>query len=344
MRKCQQCQNPVDEDALFCNKCGCKLEIENKKQDSVTEEKKEKIFCSECGAKNESTSEYCMSCGVPLVKEKKKEKKARFIIKKVVFLIMAVLLLVLGVVLFVSKGGNDTYIEVAGEKYTFSAENGIDHYEKINNGVVHPNGLSYKYVELGSLQETYVDTNDYIAYVGSPARYVEIDNYRIAGQSFIFTDNFKSIGGVTESSNVAQLDSKGYKEAFGAYVLFSTEQGILDWNEIEQEYEQAKADGYFYNLPYYYCLQKVLPDMLRVSDAFSDIEAALRYSYDEEETKATIMYYLAYSKLCDYYIKGEIDYFCCSHIYIGNKNMLDLHVFSSRENVGNWMQNWKNGN
>lgn len=47
--KCPQCGNPIEEDEIYCNKCGA--DIRNKTK------------CSNCGTQNEVNDVFCRNCG-----------------------------------------------------------------------------------------------------------------------------------------------------------------------------------------------------------------------------------------------------------------------------------------
>lgn len=50
--KCKECGQELNEDAMFCGKCG-----------KPTSSSRDKIKCEECGFKIDSNLEYCPKCG-----------------------------------------------------------------------------------------------------------------------------------------------------------------------------------------------------------------------------------------------------------------------------------------
>ena len=61
MKTCPNCNNIVEDEALFCDSCGMKLPEEMK-----WESKPEFIFCMNCGKKCTSDSTFCDECGASL--------------------------------------------------------------------------------------------------------------------------------------------------------------------------------------------------------------------------------------------------------------------------------------
>ena len=50
--KCPSCGDPVEENEMFCNKCGALL--------------KDKTKCKHCGTQNEVSDKFCSNCGKEL--------------------------------------------------------------------------------------------------------------------------------------------------------------------------------------------------------------------------------------------------------------------------------------
>lgn len=81
--KCNHCGFENKEDAIFCSKCGEKIELKKieKKKEQVKEEKKEEPkkvkeqveqFCPSCGAKNKEGIKFCIHCGKEMTPKKEK--------------------------------------------------------------------------------------------------------------------------------------------------------------------------------------------------------------------------------------------------------------------------------
>jgi hypothetical protein len=56
---CPRCQTPLPEDAVFCHKCGLKMEEES--PPSVPQG----VFCASCGRELRAEAKFCPRCGVP---------------------------------------------------------------------------------------------------------------------------------------------------------------------------------------------------------------------------------------------------------------------------------------
>ena len=61
MKTCPNCNNSVEDEALFCDSCGMKLP-----EEMELESKPEFIFCMNCGKKCTSDSTFCDECGASL--------------------------------------------------------------------------------------------------------------------------------------------------------------------------------------------------------------------------------------------------------------------------------------
>ena len=61
MKTCPNCNNSVEDEALFCDSCGMKLP-----EEMELESKPEFIFCMNCGKKCTSDSTFCYECGASL--------------------------------------------------------------------------------------------------------------------------------------------------------------------------------------------------------------------------------------------------------------------------------------
>lgn len=59
---CSNCGNQIDDDALFCTKCGAKLS-----------EKHNESFCEKCGSKLDDDALFCTKCGNKVQKNDKKD-------------------------------------------------------------------------------------------------------------------------------------------------------------------------------------------------------------------------------------------------------------------------------
>ncbi|NLI91238.1 MAG: zinc-ribbon domain-containing protein [Peptococcaceae bacterium] len=76
MIKCQNCNNTIDTDSVFCKYCGSKIESEERKYTILK--------CNQCQAENDLDADFCKHCGSnDLIKEEQTDfeflaKYARF--------------------------------------------------------------------------------------------------------------------------------------------------------------------------------------------------------------------------------------------------------------------------
>lgn len=235
-------------------------------------------------------------------------------------------------------------IKVDDEVYTFSASEGIDDYENINNGVVCSSGMNYEYYEKGASESVVVDVNNYYTYIISSAgQACVINDMTIKGMLFIFTDNYETEDGITKNSSVKEIEKAGYmkyRNGNNSYVQLATAEENLDWKEIEEDYKEAQKTGDFSHLSYYESFKTVLPDKMKIN--INDFEAMLECVADGDvEGKNLIMFYLGYAMLTDKLVSGEIRYFYYKEVSAGNKNILSVEIISDVDNVLTWMDNWK---
>lgn len=117
-KKCNVCNNSVEEGAVVCTHCGCSLSNFNGYQSESSFVSKPN-FCTTCGASLEYVEGFCNVCGVPIHKHEPKKKTpaiiamyitiGAFFFASVVAIIPAIITIILGI-----KEKNKAAIVVGG--------------------------------------------------------------------------------------------------------------------------------------------------------------------------------------------------------------------------------------
>lgn len=64
LKKCSSCGAYIDSEAVFCTVCGCKMPVEEEKQDFM-----KKQYCPYCNAKISESAKFCTNCGYKIEAE-----------------------------------------------------------------------------------------------------------------------------------------------------------------------------------------------------------------------------------------------------------------------------------
>ena len=87
---CNNCANPIDDDAVFCTKCGNKLT-----------EHMPLLFCPYCGSKYDQDAQFCAKCGSAKKSIKEiKEQKYRSRKNIVIFFFVCIFIGVISYILY----------------------------------------------------------------------------------------------------------------------------------------------------------------------------------------------------------------------------------------------------
>ena len=284
--------------------------------------------CLECKIDYEENASYCEKCGASLVNSEKSAKKTTPVNKKKATLFVAIALLLVGAFVVVWKMNHINGIMVDGKFYKFSAENGIDNYEKINDGIVSKSGLNSIYCPIGNeeFQSAPIEKSS-TTYVVFGQDCCRNEKYKIDTFHFYFGKNYKTTDGVSDNTSEKEIKDKGYLYRNPGYSQFFTNEGKLNWKDIEKDYDNAKNN--MENLDYY--------DALEASRWLYEGDKA-RFDSEKDET----IYQMAQAKLIESFTKGEIEYFY-EQRYFPDRNEIFIYVYGDHfDGVknGDWHNIW----
>lgn len=279
--------------------------------------------------------------------EAKKPGKKKFII---IGAIAAVALVVVLVLLFGGVGKGK--IKIEGKKYSYSAEEGIKGIVKGVDGVaVMNNGYAVLYTDDGKSEPIDpIDTygGEYpVVYFGSFDRFAEVD---MSISEFAVFGEFETQSGATHESVMSDLDNEDFCFAGGVWYSIVTEDGAMDWDDVEKDYEKLISEGTFDAIDYVDSLLLVSPDAVEPSVYMDDVQGAvdmfeMRSSnkYEYASVKSSVMVWLARGKAIDMFLEGETDYVVVEGVLSSEDDgaMLNIQMYTSkgdaqkiRENFG----------
>ncbi len=262
-------------------------------------------------------------------KVKKSGKKTGIIIGAV-----AVVVAVAAIAIVMLLGGSAGKIEIEGKSYSYSAEEGIEDIEKICDGVVVYTGFSGEiHTTSGEVQEVSgIDVlgGKYpIAYIGTRniSADVAVTNYTVYGE-------FKTSQGATHNSATDELAKKDYMVVGDVYNVIKTDKGIIDYSDIEKDYEKVISDNSFKGIDYIDSASLAGGDVAKIAVSSDDVNMLLDF-YPEDSKKAGMMYLLSRGKAIDMLINGEAQYVVEEGVYAyeEGENMLNISIYTSVENA-----------
>ena len=262
------------------------------------------------------------------VSGKKSKKKTGLIIAAVavVAVIVVALLLILG-------GAGDEEIEIDGKSYSYSAEEGIEDIEKISNGVVVFTGFS------GELHTTSGEVEDIsgvdvlsgkypIVYMGTR----NIVGTDIAVTSYTVYGEFKTSQGATHKSTKSELGKKDYMVVGDVYNVIKTDKGIIDYAEIEKDYEKIISTKSFKDIDY---IDNAIldSDAAKIAVGSDDVDMLLDVYADGSE-KDGMIFFLAKGKAVDMIMNKEAQYIVEECVYSpeDGQNVLYISIYTTVEN------------
>lgn len=259
----------------------------------------------------------------------KKPSKKKFIIIGGVAIVA-----VIAVVLFFVLGGvGKGKIKIEGKTYSYSSTEGIKGIADSSHGVVQYSNDNGMDVLSGKYPVVYMYN-------------VPFYNNEYASTRFGVFGEFETHTGATHDTEIDKLDNN--KKLFcvnTSYYSIITEKGVIDWKDIEEDYEEIIDTNSFECIDYIDGALAVGPDAIKFSSG--DVEAVVSFfekmHRDSSKGKAEMIYWLATGKATQMLIDGEIDYFVveivdCS-MYDEQGNVLFIGFYTSLEDAEKMLEN-----
>ena len=295
---------------------------------------------------NVAVAENLQSETVAAETEAKQPGKKKFIIIGVV----AIAILVVALVLLFGGVGKGK-IKIEGKKYSYSAEEGIKGIVKGVDGVaVMNNGYAVLYTEDGKSEpidplDTY--GGEYpVVYFGSFDRFTEVD---MSISEFAIYGEFETQSGATHESVMSDLDNDDFCFAGGVWYSIVTEDGAIDWDDIEKDYEKLISEGTFDAIDYVDSLLLVSPDAVEPSVYMDDVQGAVDMfemmssdKYEYASVKSSMMIWLARGKAVDMLLEGETDYVAVEGVLCSEDEggMLNIQMYTSKSDAQKIRENF----
>lgn len=259
----------------------------------------------------------------------KKSGKKKFVIIGAVAAVA-----VMAVVLILLLGGSAGKITIEGKTYSYSAEEGIVNVEEVCDGVVAYLGGSGKlYTTSGEIQDiSGVDvlSGKYpIAYMGT----MRVGDNDLAITSYNVFGEFETSQGATHKSTKDELGKKDFMVVGDVYNVIKTDKGIIDYDDIEKDYEKIISNNSFKDIDYIDSALLAGSDVAKIAVGSDDVNMLLDTCPDGSE-KDGMMFFLARGKAMDMLMNGEAQYVVEEGVYCpeGGVNTLYIRMYTS---VGN---------
>lgn len=276
--------------------------------------------------------------------EAKKSNKKKFMIigAIAVVAVVAVLVLLLG-----GKGK----IKIEGKNYSYSAEEGIKGIVKGVDGVaVMNNSSAVLYTADGKTEDVNMgdvyDGKYPVVYFGTFDRFAEED---MSISEFAIYGEFKTQSGATNESVMSDLDNGDFCFAGGTWYSIVTEDGAIDWDDIEKDYEKLISEGTFDAIDYVDSLLLVSPDAVEPSVYTDDVQGTVDMfemvssnKYEYASTKSSMMVWLARGKAVDMFLEGDTDYVVIEGVLSSEDDgsMLSIQMYTSKDDAQKIRENF----
>lgn len=240
----------------------------------------------------------------------------------------------------------DGSVRIKGQFYTFSAENGIDNWNEIADGVVISGGISNDYypADGGGVQK--VDYDDYENYpvVFQRSMNNEVNGVTIGSGGFYIYGDYLLSDGVTSTVTGDELMANGYMQVNDSdlYTKYFAQDGWVSYDDIEADYDKIVSEDSFKGLDYYDVLGEISSDFVKPSYTMDDVAGAVEDFGEIGDSKKLMLDWLARGKCIKLLMNGEIDYFICQSITVDAEDGASaLLVFYVKDDYMNqWMDNW----
>ncbi len=254
------------------------------------------------------------------------------------------LVIVMVVIALRSGGGGNGKLEIDGHACSYSAEYGIKGVEKVCDGVVVSGmGSSLFYPASGEPQEVatmdVLDGKYPVAFMGCMRVGDEdlmLTNYNVFG-------DFKTQFGATSKSTKAELDKKNYVLAGDVYTVVSTDKGVIDWDDIEKDYETIISANSFEGVEYIDSACLVGPDVVKFDAEANRVQEVVKIydSISNSTAKDEMMRWLAMGKAVHMLSEGQVQYVVVEGVYCKDDgaNILYVRMYTSIENANKIREN-----
>lgn len=240
----------------------------------------------------------------------------------------------------------DGSVRIKGQVYTFSAENGIDNWNEIADGVVISGGISNDYYPADGGEAQKVDYDDHENYpvVFQRSMNNEVNGVTIGSGGFYIYGDYLLSDGVTSTVTGDELMANGYMQVNDSdlYTKYYTQDGWVSYDDIEADYEKIVSDDSFKGLEYYDVLGEISSDFVKPSYTMDDVAGTVEDFGEIGDSKKLMLDWLAKGKCIKLLMNGEIDYFICQSITVDDEDGASaLLVFYVKDDYMNqWMDNW----
>ena len=241
----------------------------------------------------------------------------------------------------------DGSVRVKGEIYNFSAENGIDNWGDIAGGVVIFGGISNTLYPADGGETVKVDYSDTVNYPVVFQRSVntEVSGITIGSGGFYIYTDYVLADGTTSTVTPEELLAKGYiqRNDSDEYYRYITENGDVDFKDIEADYDKIVSENSFKGLEYYDVLGEVSSDMVKPEYNMDDVAGAIERLKDMDlDPKKAMMDWLVRGKCTKLIVDGQVDYYICQSVFVDEEDGAYVILgFRTRDDYMNeWMDNW----
>lgn len=267
---------------------------------------------------------------VPAEDAVKKSGKKKFII---IGAVVAVAVVAVVLVLLLGGSGNGK-VEIEGKSYSYSAEEGIVNVEEVCDGIVTYSGGSGKLRtpsgEIQDISGVDVLSGKYpIAYMGT----MRVGDNNLAITSYNVFGEFETSQGATHKSTKDELGKKDFMVVGDVYNVIKTDKGIIDYDDIEKDYEKIISDNSFKSIDYIDSALLAGSDVAKIAVSSDDVNMLLDTCPSGSE-KDGMMFFLARGKAMDMLMNGEVQYVVEEGVYCmdGGVNTLYIRMYTSVEN------------
>ncbi len=265
-------------------------------------------------------------------------------IKKFIIIGGVCLVVIVAVILFfVFKAPGEGKVKIGGKTCTYSAEEGIKGAKKACDGIVDANkGECLYYPTEGDP----VEADPVEVFSGRyPVVYLLASPYhddKLAFTRYNIFCEFKTHAGVTHESTPEEMKKNksliylnNGDTACGISII--TEKGAIDWDKVEEEYDEIIASNSFSNVEYLELLKYNFPEPAMTYVLNDDVQGTVdKLGKLYGDGKAAMMLFLAGAKSDKMILDGDIYYYVIEQVgYVEDikKSILNIDIHTTKENA-----------